>query len=168
MLDSFLAVVYVTAKNPNGFCCGIIPHGETSVNVQCPDWSQESSYGFRVRAIVGSYEQTTRADGATSYAITAIMRSVHWVRYGGSVPQAPSNVTLAMTDTVGTVQVTFDWDWQEATFAELSWADHADAWESTDGPETYVINSVHASRWSIRGLETGVTLYIRVMLASSV
>lgn len=166
VLDSFLAVVYVTAKNPNGFCCGIIPHGETSVNVQCPDWSQEASYGFRVRAIVGSYEQTTRADGATSYAVTTIMRSVHWVRYGGTIPQAPGNVTLAMTDTVGTVQVTFDWDWQEATFAELSWADRADAWESTDGPETYVINSVHASRWNISGLETGITWYVRVRLAS--
>lgn len=166
VLDSFLAVVYVTGKDPNGFCCGIIPHGESSVNVQCPDWSQETSYGFMVRAAVGSYEQTTRADGASSYAVTAIMRSVHWLRYGGTIPQAPSNVALAMTDTVGTVQVTFNWNWQEATFAELSWADHADAWESTDGPSTYVINSVHASRWNISGLATGVTWYIRVRLAS--
>lgn len=164
--DSFLQVNFVTDAHPGGFCCGIIPHGESSVNVQCPDWSEVASYGFKVRAVVGSYEQTTRADGASSYAVTATMRSVNWVSYGGSVPQAPGNVRLAMTDMVGTVQVTFDWNWQEATFAELSWADHADAWESTDGPSTFVINSVHASRWNISGLETGVTWYIRVRLAS--
>ena len=164
--DSFLEVRYVTADKPNGFCCGIIPHGEPSVNVQCPDWSGETAFGFKVRTVVGSYEATPREDGVSSYAVTPKMKSVHWVRYGGAVPQAPSNVALAMTDTVGTVQVTFDWAWQEANFAELSWADHEDAWESTDEPSTYNINSTHASRWNISGLEAGKTWYVRVRLAS--
>lgn len=164
--DSFLQVNYVTAEHPGGFCCGIVPHGEASVNVQAPDWSEETTFGFKVRAVVGSYEQTERADGATSYAVTATMRSNNWLKYGGAIPEAPGNVSLAMTDTVGTVQVTFDWDWQEATLAELSWSDHPDAWESTDEPNTYIINSTHASRWNISGLETGVTWYVRVRLAS--
>lgn len=164
--DSFLEIRYVTDSDPNGFCCGIIPNGTTSVTVQCPDWSEQAAYGFKVRAVVGSYSQTTRADGATSYAVTAKMHSANWLSYGGSVPQAPSGVTLAMTDVVGTVQVTFNWDWTEANFAELSWADHADAWESTDEPETYIIDNTHASRWNISGLETGVTWYIRVRLAT--
>ena len=162
--DSFLQVNFVTDKHPGGFCCGIIPHGEPSVTVQCPDWSQETAYGFKVRAVVGSYTEVSRADGATAFAVTEIMRSNRWLTYGGSIPQAPSNVSLAMTDTPGTVQVTFDWAWQEADVAEISWADHADAWESTDEPNTYIINSINASRWNIAGLKTGVTWYVRVRL----
>ena len=164
VLDSFLEIRYVTASNPTGYCCGIIPHGEPSVTVQCPDWSQETAYGFKVRAVVGSYTETSRTDGVTAFAVTAIMRSNRWLTYGGSIPQAPSNVSLAMTGTPGTVQVTFDWAWQEADVAEISWADHADAWESTDEPSTYIINSINASRWNIAGLETGITWFVRVRL----
>ena len=164
--DSFLAVRYVTAKNPNGYICGIIPHGTPSVNIQCPDWSNEEAFGFKVIAIVGSYAPALRADGAGCYAVTPKMSSANYLTYGGSIPQAPANVSLAMTDTVGTVQVTFDWAWKKATFAEISWADHEDAWESTEEPNTYTINSTHASRWNISGLATGTTWYIRVRLAS--
>ena len=69
-----------------------------------------------------------------------------------------------MTDTVGTVQVTFDWAWQDARAAELSWANHADAWQSTDEPDTYVIDNTNASVWNISGLEVGQTWYVRVRL----
>lgn len=162
--DSFLDVRYVTASNPNGFCCGIIPNGQTSVSVQCPDWSSEDSFGFKVRAVVGTYTATPREDGVSSYAVTAKMHSTHWAEYGGTVPQAPGNVALSMTDVPGTVQVTFDWTWDEADAAELSWADHPDAWQSTDEPETYLIDNTHASLWNISGLETGVTWYVRVRL----
>ena len=164
--DSFLEIRYVSESNPDGYCCGVIPHGGASATVACPDWSGEASYGFKVRAVVGSYEQVVTSDGTTQYAVTAKMASRTWLTYGGSVPQAPASVSLAMTDTVGTVQVTFDWSWQDAHSAEISWADHADAWESTDEPETYMISNIRAPRWNISGLETGVTWYVRVRLAS--
>lgn len=164
--DSFLEIRYVSESNPDGYCCGVIPHGGTSATVACPDWSGETSYGFKVRAVVGSYAQVVTSDGTTQYAVTAKMASRNWLTYGGSVPQAPASVSLAMTDTVGTVQVTFDWSWQDAHSAEISWADHVDAWESTDEPETYLISNIRAPRWNISGLETGVTWYVRVRLVS--
>jgi hypothetical protein len=164
--DSFLEIRYITESNPDGYCCGIIPHGEPSTTVICPDWSGETSYGFKVRAVVGSYAQVVTSDNTTKYAVTAKMTCRNWLKYGGSVPQAPASVALAMTDTVGTVQVTFDWSWGDAHSAEISWADHADAWESTDEPETYLISNIRAPRWNISGLETGVTWYVRVRLAS--
>ena len=159
--DSFLEVRFVTGTNADGICVGIIPRGQTQTTVQCPDWSSETTYGFKVRAVVGSYAAVT---GDAAYTVTARMHSAHWLSYGGSVPQAPANVSLTMTDIPGTVQVTFDWTWSDADAAELSWADHADAWESTDEPETYIIANTHAPRWNISGLETGVTWYIRVRL----
>lgn len=163
--DSFMAVKYMTEEDPNGFVIGIIPHGQTSVTVQCPTFSSTSNIKFGVFAVVGSYTATTRADGASSYAVKAQMKS-DVVTYGGTVPAAPTSVTLSRTATAGTVRVTFGWAWQSATSAELSWADHEDAWESTDEPSTYMINNTHASAWNISGLEVGKTWYIRVRLAN--
>lgn len=163
VLDSFLVVLYRDKTNPTGFPIGIIPHGSSSITVQCPVWTGSPS--FSVYAAVGSYRATTRADGVTSYAVTAKMKSSK-LSAGGSVPAAPTNVSVAATDVPGTIQVTFDWAWATADAAELSWADHEDAWESTDEPETYEIHNTHASRWNISGLDTGITWYVRVRLKS--
>lgn len=163
--DALLVVRYMTADDPDGFDIGIIPHGQTSVTVQCPEWASTSGIRFGVYAAVGTYAATVRADGTTSYAVSALMQSV-MAEYGGTVPAAPQTVTVSRTANPGTVRVAFDWAWAEATNAELSWADHADAWESTDGPETYLLSSTHASAWNIAGLETGKTWYIRVRLAN--
>ena len=167
VLDSFVAVKYMTAEDPDGFIIGIIPHGQTTITVQCPDWSDENSILFGAFSVVGTSTPTVRADGVTSYAIDVLMQS-SMLTYGGSVPAAPTNVTLSMTDNPGTIRVVFDWAWQEAISAELSWADHADAWESTDEPDTYTINNTHASAWNISNLATGKTWYVRVRLAAGV
>lgn len=164
--DSFLAVVYMTSSDPEGFVIGVIPHGATSTTVQAPDAVEGETSIFGVYAVVGSYKQITRADGITAYSIDAKLRSKGIVKQGGDVPLAPSNVNLSMTDTPGTIRVTFDWDWRKATAAELSWADHADAWESTAKPSTFVIDNTHANTWNISGLATGKTWYVRVRLTS--
>lgn len=165
--DSFLVVMYRTASAPDAaFPIGIIPHGENSVTVQCPDWSAETGKSFGVYAAVGSYSQITRSDGVTAYEVNARMISeTQWD--GGSVPNAPTNVTASHTNIPGTVRVTWDWTWTEADSTEISWADHEDAWESTDEPSKYTISNLHAAQWNISGLETGITWYIRVRLAQT-
>lgn len=90
------------------------------------------------------------------------MRSVTtW--QGGDIPRAPSKV-MAVSPREGVALVTWDWAWKSADIAEISWSNHDDAWESTDQPEVYRITNAHAAKWSIYGLETGVTWYIRVRL----
>lgn len=165
--DSFLVVRYYSSDNPNGFDIGVIPHGESSVIVQCPVWSSSSAVAFGVYAAVGSYRTTKREDGIDSYAVTATMRS-DVEKGGGTVPVAPANVTAAQTAIPGTIRVTWDWSWADADSAEISWADHEDAWESTDEPATYTITKMHASAWNISGLATGVTWYIRVRLIAGI
>ena len=164
--DGFLEVRYITAKNTAGTAVGIIQVAQGasgSVTVQCPNWSRQSAYGFKVRAVVGSYRAKTSGN-LTTYTVNAKMHSAHWVSYGGSIPQAPSDVTLSTTDIEGTIRVAFDWAWQKADAAELSWADHEDAWESTAEPETYIIRNTHSPQWNISGLEMGKTWYVRVRL----
>ena len=60
------------------------------------------------------------------------------------------------------------WSWEDADSAELSWADHEDAWESTDEPTTYTITKLHAASWNISGLEVGTRWYVRVRLIKTV
>lgn len=97
------------------------------------------------------------------YEIPNIMMKSQTLWRGGDLPRAPENV-IAVTPREGVALVTWKWAWKSADIAELSWSSHDDAWESTDQPETYRINNAHAAKWSIYGLDSGMTWYIRVRL----
>lgn len=162
--DSVLVVRYVPAKG-DSINCGIIPHNASSVTVTCPNWDDQSAIKFEVYAMVGSYKKQSRTDGVDSYSITSRMRSENTVSDGGAVPVAPQNVSVNRVEGKSdTIRVTWDWPWSAAGSAEIAWSDHDDAWESTDEPETYLVNNLHASQWNISGLETGKTWYVRVRL----
>ena len=168
--DAFLAVLYKDTKNPGKeLIVGVIDNGQTSVNVQCPNWDgYDKSFG--VRAYVGNYTAKTRADGVKIYTISAYdgkpLMTSEKVWDNGQVPKAPSGVTVSKTNTPGTVKVTWNNTWQNADAAELTWADHEDAWESTDQPNSYTISSIYAASWNISGLEVGKEWYIRLRLLS--
>ncbi len=173
--DSFMAVTYSTTSDPDGYICGIIPHGSNSTTVMVPEVVQEETEEgeaveqeivFGVYTVVGNYKEITRADGGTRYAVDEVIRSAVTLTYGGDIPLAPANLSLSMTDIQGTIRATWDWSWRAATAAEISWADHADAWESTAGPTTYIINNTHAAAWNISGLAVGKRWYVRVRLTS--
>lgn len=161
---SFLAITYRPTESKDAFVCGIIPAGQSTVTVQGPDWSSEPAIAFEVQAVKGSYTGKTRADGATSYALNKTMYSANTLKEGGEVPVVPSNVTAGPTETAGEILVTWGWSWNKATKAVLSWADNPNAWESTAEPTTYEVGSINASSWTIAGLETGKTWYVRVRL----
>ena len=158
--NAHLAVVY--EEPPNSYIIGIIPHGEDHVDIDAPSGTPL----FGVYAFAGSYESVEQAGGGVGYTVSAKMRSAHTIWEGGAVPTAPDNVTVEPTATQGTVRVEWDWSWDEADSAVLGWADHADAWESTDEPDEYTVSRLHAPSWNISGLETGKTWYIAVKLMS--
>ena len=160
--DSFMVVRYMTEEDPNGFDIGIIPNGQTTITIQCPEWTTTPRFGVYAVAPAGCYETIEREDGITTYEVTPAMKST-LVTDGGTIPEAPE-ITAAPTRTAGTIRVSWDWAWGEADGAELSWADHEDAWESTDEPETYTVKKLNAAAWNISGLETGVKWYVRVRL----
>lgn len=162
--DSFLVVRYMDDNDPNGFDIAIIPHGSTqAIGVQCPSWGSSPRFGVYAVAPAGCYEVTTRADGIGSYAVTPKMSS-EMNTDGGSIPAAPESVTATPVQPSGTIRLTWKWSWDDADTAELSWADHEDAWESTDPPQTYNVTKMYSSAWNISGLETGKKWYIRIRL----
>ena len=160
--DSFIAINYRTQKE--NFTIAILPHNVTTITgVKIPSTTAGQNVTFEAREVVGTYRSETPAGRITSYSITERMRSAS-ISYGTSVPAAPGNVTAQTTDTPGNVRVTWSKTWAAANVTELSWADHEDAWESTDEPNTYTITQANATGWFISGLETGTTWYIRVRL----
>lgn len=162
--DSRLAVVYRPSSNADKeFVVGIIPAGQTSVTVQCPDWSKESAVAFGVYAFQGSEVHSARDGGVYEYAVTANMKS-DTVWSGGAVPLEPSNVNAAISPTAGEVEITWGWAWRSANRAEISWSQNPNAWESTSEPQRYVIDNLNASKWRVSGLATGTTWYFRVRL----
>lgn len=163
--DSRLAVLY-QSTNTEPFVVGIVPHGSSSVTVQCPDWTGEDAISFGVYAFQGDATAVTRADGIPAYAVTPNI--VSWTLWdNGNVPKAPTNVATELSDTEGEVILTWDWTWRDADSAEISWSQNPNAWESTDEPQTYLISNLHAAKWRVSGLETGVTWFFRVRLVKT-
>lgn len=160
--NSHLAVTFSTDKDPKGFIVGVIPHGQNSITVQCPKWSTANTVIFSVQAFAGTYTTNTRPDGANQVNINPLMKSPKSITQGGEVPQFPRNITITPTDIAGTIRVAWQWSWDKATGAQISWADHADAWESTNEPQMYTVGNINASAWNISGLETGITWYVRM------
>lgn len=151
VVDSYLVVVYKTESDPVGFVVGTSTtgSGNKSISCQCPDWSEEPSKGFEVYAVVGDVDNPDMVSDRESN--------------GGLVPQAPASADVTNLGN-GTVKATWEWSWADADAAELSWSDHADAWESTDEPKTYIVPRSHVASWNIVDLETGVKWYFRIRL----
>lgn len=84
----------------------------------------------------------------------------------GNVPLAPTNVAVVATERKDVAEISWDLPWTDATGAEISWADHDDAWMSTNGPKTYSITQ-RATRWNVAGLTSGVEYYFAVRLCDS-
>ena len=163
--DAKMAVIYRPSSAPSkDIIVGIIPAGDTSVTVQCPNWSSETAIAFGVYAYQGTERAITRADGVSQYTISANMKS-GTIWQGGSVAPAPTNVNAEISpDAEGEVILTWNWSWQQADVAEVTWSENVNAWESTNEPSSYEINNLNAARWRVSGLKTGTTWYFRVRL----
>ena len=147
--DSFLVIAYKQSSNPgNVMFLGVITGSSISATVQCPDWGDDD-ISFGVYAAVGNYDAQTGDDGITLYDIypyddRPLMKS-EGVWDNGQVPKAPDNVAVTRTNTQGTVRVTWENTWDAAVGVELTWSDHADAWESTDQPSSFIVSNVSAA-----------------------
>ena len=94
------------------------------------------------------------------------MRSDNVFVTTGNVPLAPTNVAVNSTDKEGVAELSWEIPWTDAEGAEISWADHEDAWMSTDEPETYVIDH-RATQWNVARLASGIEYWFCVRLKDS-
>ena len=126
----------------------------------CPAWTG-NKYKFSIRTVIGTNTSET-VDGVTYYTINELMSTSEQF-FSGSMPLQPEGVAV-VPHRKGTVKVVWEWSWDEATAAELSWSDNIDSWESTDEPSTYVVTKAHNPMWYISELDAGKRWYFRVRL----
>lgn len=130
-------------------------------NVQCP--AETSSPMFGVYAFQGTATAKADKGSVRTYSVTANMKSETFT-LGGNIPAAPENVTAEPSGREGEALLTWDWSWADANRAEISWSTNEYAWESTEEPSTYIVDSVHAAQWRVSGLEPGNIYYFRIRL----
>lgn len=141
----------IAAVTSGGRVLGTVAHGVTSMTVR---GIPTNKMQFGIRAFTGT--APTKAK----------MRSDDVFLGTGNVPLAPTNVAVTATEREGVAELSWEIPWTDAEGAEVSWADHEDAWESTAEPERYVIEQ-RATWWNIAELISGVIYYFRVRLYDS-
>ena len=172
--NSFIALIYQDADSSeySGKVLGIIPSGMNQANIQCPDFTGHTPITFGAYAVCGSINdndtvkktETGIQDPIIVYSLYDDMTSDK-VFNAGHVPLPPEDVeAVKLSDKKGTIQVTWKNQWLDATGAEISWANHDDAWYSTSGPSSYTVESIKEPKLNISDLETGQKWYIRVRM----
>lgn len=127
-----------------------------SASTTTVQWAAENFAGGTVtsaEAKEGSYYYT-------KYSIKNSIMDSSMAIY--NVTNQLTGVKLESTKT-GTIHVTWNWPTNATIDAvELSWSSNQDAWNSTQGPETYRIENTNYGNWNIVGLDEGKTWYVRL------
>lgn len=150
------AIFYRLENDPsNDRIITILPHGTTTATVNVPEIIGASTTCFGAYAFVGTYSGT---------AITSVLMRSESDIDSDIASVAPTSVTVTEGPMDESVRIGWSWSWNDATIAELSWADNPYAWESTEEPSTYQVEDSLATSWIIAGLEVGKRWYFRVRL----
>ena len=161
---SFVGIYYRTNTKPNPQLVGIYPATKPqSVSINLPDPGNASAISLGARTFLADYSPVGQQTNVTTYSVSNIKIASSGIIWDERpVPKPPSNITLSSPRSE-VVRITWDWTWTDANGVELSWADHDDAWESTDGPQTYILENTRVSAWNISGLDVGMW-YFRIRL----
>lgn len=154
---SFVGIYFRTDQDATPRLIGIKPAGSaSSIEVKLPNMETAENFSLGVQTLLADYSPISPLEEeSTDYALTNIIAASDKIIWDERpVPKPPENITLSSPRS-GVVRVTWDWTWLSANGVELSWADHNDAWESTEEPQTYTIESTRASAWNVAGLEFG-------------
>lgn len=138
----------IAAINSSGKILGTASHDASTITVKGIP-SDENLFG--IRAWVGKSASKPK------------MRSDNVFVTTGNIPLAPTSVAVEATEREGVAELSWEIPWSDAQGAEVSWADHDDAWESTAEPERFEINQ-RATWWNIANLISGVEYFFRVRL----
>lgn len=161
---SWVGIYYRSDVNPNERLIGIWPAQQsTAISVQLPD-EEATAISLGAKAMLSSYTPSAPPEhGVVDYSTyTVYAESFGIIWDNRPVPMPPTNI-LCSSPSAGTVRISWEWSWLAANGVELSWANHEDAWESTDGPTTYTIENRRVTAWNITGLDIG-QWYFRIRL----
>lgn len=162
--ESIVGIFYRSDVAPSPRLIGIKPAGSTTpLSIELPD-EGANQVSLGAQAIFSDYTPIVpKSSGVTEYALSSTRAESTGVVWDDRpVPKPPSEIGLSSPGP-GIIRITWDWSWLAANGVEISWADHPDAWESTDEPTTYNIENRRVNAWNISGLNVG-TWHFKIRL----
>jgi len=162
--DAKVAIVFQPTSNPENALVVDVVTGTgtiTKLGIKCPSWSGTGTLGLYAYAYVGKESYITDTAGVKHYNVIPMMISDKVFTSGG-IPKAPSTMTAVRNGK--DIEVGWDWPWENANGAEVSWADKENAWESTDEPDTHRVEATGPAHLYIADVEMGKVYYVRVRL----
>ena len=162
--DAFLAVLCKVGTQTRVIGASQTGQGAKDFTVAIPSDATEADTAFGVEAVVGTVSGTS----ILPYSGKIVMHSENVIWQSGSVPKAPANVSVTKAEVEETVLITWEWTWDEADSAEITWSDNPLAWESNEEPSEYIVSNINPSHWYITGLEEGKVWYFKVRQTKTV
>ena len=158
---SFVAV-YQSIEGKGNKIIGILTSSQTSGSFP-GDWSDTDFPSFGVRSFVADYSPTERKpEGVTVYNVGSniLMNSSGIVWPPDSILKPPIITNLTKHDNT-TAYIEWEWTWDQADSAEITWSDSPISWESTEDPSSYILTNTRNGWRYITGLSAG-TYYFKV------
>ena len=168
--DAKVAIMFQPTTEPDDSVIVAVLTGSGSISqsgIKCPSWANTGTLGFRAFAYVGSETYVTDSQSVKHYRVVPTMQSDDVFTTGG-IPKAPDPTKTSAVKDGDDIKVSWDWTWQDANYAEVSWSTRKNAWESSSEPDTHRVSSTGPSYLYLTGLEKGQIYYIKVRLLKEV
>ena len=162
--DSKVAICFQPSNNPSNYVIVDVLSGSgtiTKTGIKCPDWSGTGTLGFMAFAFVGRTSYQTDTTGVKRYTVTSEMISASAFTAGG-IPKAPA--TYSAKRDGNDIYVEWDWTWEDANAAEVSWSKNRKSWESSDEPRAHIVSSTGPAHLYVSGVDMGETYFVKVRL----
>lgn len=159
--DSFIGITYIAPETSTQII-GILEHNETTLNFHFPTAPVGSNFYFSAREYQGNkWLMYTTVTGINYYAVNPINMVSDETIDQGVVPIVPTISVSGDQEQTSSAIVTWDWTWSNAEGITISWAKSPNAWESTDAPETFNVESIRRAVLYVTSLDVGETYYFR-------
>jgi len=158
---SFIAV-YQSIEGKGEKVIGVLTSNQSSGTFP-GDWADTDDPSFGIRCYIGDYSPATRQpSGVTVYDVDSnvLMASNGIIWQPDLVSKPPIIKQLTKYDNT-TAYISWDWTWDQADSAEITWSNNKMAWESTEEPSSYILTNTRNGWRYITGLSAG-TYYFKV------
>lgn len=156
---SFIAVYQSVGDSEK--VIGIIPSSQSSGTFP-GEWNADDDPTFGIKCYIGDYSPANRGSGVTYYDVddNVLMESSGIIWKSDLISKPPIIKKLTKYDNT-TAYISWEWTWDQADSAEITWSTNKMQWESTDDPSSYVLSNTRNGWRYVTGLSAG-TYYFKV------
>ena len=164
---SFIAIFFRSSKKQDSTqIVGIIPWGKDGSGttiLTIPEIDDDDTPGLGMQTFIGNYSPAEPLVSTTDFEVKEVLSSdgIDWS--AGVIPMPPTLTVDRVDEDPTQALAQWNWRWDQANAAELSWSSNGKAWQSTTEPSRYIVSGLYQPKWYVDGLSPG-TWYFRCRL----